>query len=71
MDFEEIRFKLFLQICDKQDLDLKGEDIKSYASNFRSAFMRAHNIAWFYVNMEYNVDGNQKTTEDLDYGEND
>lgn len=30
MDFEEFRQRLFLQICDKKDLDLKGENLKNY-----------------------------------------
>ena len=33
MDFEEFRQRLFLQICDKKDLDLKGENIKAYKTN--------------------------------------
>ena len=44
MDFEEFRQRLFLQICDKKDLDLKGENIKAYKTNFDCAFTRAHNI---------------------------
>lgn len=28
MDFEEFRQRLFLQICDKKDLDLKGENLR-------------------------------------------
>ena len=34
MDFEEFRQRLFLQICDKKDLDLKGENLKNYKTNF-------------------------------------
>ena len=65
MDFEEFRQRLFLQICDKKDLDLKGENIKAY--NFDSAFTMANNIALYYFNQADNVDGGKKTVDDLDY----
>lgn len=51
MCIEELREKLFLQICDKQDLDLKGENIEDYLSNFKGAFNKANNIAMFYKYM--------------------
>lgn len=67
MDFEEFRQKLFLQICDKQNLDLKGENMKGYKSNFDCAFTRAHNIALYYFDTVDKVDGVKKTVDDLDY----
>ena len=65
MNFEEFRQRLFLQICDKKNLDLKGENIKAY--NFDSAFTRANNIALYYFNQADKVDGVKKTVDDLDY----
>lgn len=47
-DFNEKRWELFLQIINKQDLDLKGENIKDYHSNFKSAFAKADNIVRWY-----------------------
>lgn len=67
MDFEEFRQRLFLQICDKKDLDLKGENIKVYKTDFNSAFTRANNIALYYFNQADKVDGGKKTVDDLDY----
>lgn len=56
MDFEDKRWQLFLHICDKQNLDIKGENIKDYASNFKSAFVKADNIVSFYENMALKSD---------------
>ena len=67
MDFEEFRQRLFLQICDKKDLDLKGENMKAYKTNFDCAFTRAHNIALYYFDTVDKVDGVKKTVDDLDY----
>ena len=67
MDFEEFRQRLFLQICDKKNLDLKGENIKAYKTDFNSAFTRANNIALYYFNQADKVDGGKKTVDDLDY----
>ena len=67
MDFEEFRQRLFLQICDKKKLDLKGENIKAYKTGFDSAFTMAHNIALYYFNQTDKVDGGKKTVDDLDY----
>lgn len=67
MYFEEFRQRLFLQICDKQNLDLKGENMKDYKSNFDCAFTRAHNIALYYFDTADKVDGVKKTVHDLDY----
>ena len=67
MDFEEFRQKLFLQICDKNDLDLKGDNIKAYKPNFDCAFTRANNIALYYFNQADKVDGKGKIVDDLDY----
>lgn len=67
MDFEEFRQRLFLQICDKKDLGLKGENIKAYKANFDCAFTRAHNIALYYFDTVDKVDGVKKTVDDLDY----
>lgn len=47
-EFENRRWDLFCHIIDKQDLDLKGENIKDYNSNFKSAFNKADNIAVWY-----------------------
>ena len=57
MDFEEFRQRLLLQICDKKNLDLKGENIKAYKTDFDSAFTRANNIALYYFNQADKVDG--------------
>lgn len=47
-EFEKRRWNLFCHIIDKQELDLKGENIKDYSSNFKSAFNKADNIvAWY------------------------
>ena len=67
MDFEEFRQRLFLQICDKKDLDLKGENQKNYKTNFDCAFTRAHNIALYYFDTVDKVDGGKKTVNDLGY----
>ena len=67
MDFEEFRQRLFLQICDKKNLDLKGENIKAYKTDFNSAFTRANNIALYYFNQADKVDRGKKTVDDLDY----
>lgn len=47
-ELENRRWKLFLHIIDKQDLDLKGEAIKDYVTNFKSAYHRADNIVKWY-----------------------
>lgn len=47
-ELKEKRWKLFLHIIDKQDLDLKGECIQDYHSNFKSAFNKADNIVRWY-----------------------
>lgn len=62
-DFYDTRWELFLQIINKQDLDLKGEMIKDYASNFSSAFIKANNIAEFYENMSAIYDNEQTPNE--------
>lgn len=67
MNFEEFRQRLFLQICDKKKLDLKGENIKAYKTGFDSAFTMANNIALYYFNQADKVDGGKKTVDDLDY----
>lgn len=67
MDFEEFRQRLFLQICNKKKLDLKGENIKAYKTGFDSAFTMANNIALYYFNQTDKVDGTEKTVDDLDY----
>ena len=67
MDFEEFRQRLFLQICNKKDLDLKGENLKNYKTNFDCAFTRAHNIALYYFDTVDKVDGGKKIVDDLDY----
>ena len=67
MDFEEFRQRLFLQICDKKDLDLKGENIKAYKADFDSAFTRANKVALYYFNQADKVDGGKKIVDDLDY----
>ena len=67
MDFEEFRQRLFLQICDKKNLDLKGENIKAYKADFDCAFTRANKVALYYFNQADKVDGVKKTVDDLDY----
>ena len=67
MDFEEFRQRLFLQICDKKDLDLKGENIKAYKVDIDSAVTRANKVALYYFNQADKVDGVKKTVDDLDY----
>ncbi len=67
MDFEEFRQRLFLQICDKKNLDLKGDYLKNYKTGFDSAFTMANNIALYYFNQADKVDGVKKTVDDLDY----
>lgn len=47
-NLDERRWELFLQLLNKTDLDLKGENIKEYKSNFNSAFTKANNIAYLY-----------------------
>ena len=47
-NLDERRWELFLQLLNKTDLDLKGENIKDYKSNFNSAFTKANNIAYLY-----------------------
>ena len=44
-NLDERRWQLFMQLLNKTDLDLKGENIKEYKSNFYSAFTKANNIA--------------------------
>lgn len=53
---DERRWQLFLHILDKQGLDLKGEDIKNYKSNFYSAFTKANNIAYLYQRLSSGID---------------
>lgn len=67
MNFEEFRQRLFLQICNKKKLDLKGDNIKAYKTDFDYAFTRANNIAIYYFNQADKVDGVKKTVDDLDY----
>lgn len=52
MDFDERRWNLFVHLCDKQNLDLKGDSIRDYAANFESAFMKANNIVMMYDRMK-------------------
>lgn len=47
-NLDDRRWELFLQLLNKTDLDLKGENIKEYKSNFNSAFTKANNIAYLY-----------------------
>lgn len=47
-NLDDRRWELFLQLLNKTDLDLKGENIKDYKSNFYSAFTKANNIAYLY-----------------------
>ena len=67
MEFDEMRWQLFLQICDKTGLDLKGDIMKAYKTNFDAAFNRAHNITLYYCNKAADVDERIKTVDDLDY----
>lgn len=66
MKFDEMRWQLFTHICDKQDLDLKGENIKGYYSNFKSAFTKADNIAMLYIKMADNLKNSDRNESDRD-----
>lgn len=55
MDEQEIqnrRWQIFSNIIDKQNLDLKAENMRDYLSNFKSAYNKAVNIVNFFDNCE-------------------
>lgn len=45
-----------MHICDKQNLDLKGDNIKDYQVNFESAFNKSYNVVTQYYRMKKDVD---------------
>lgn len=55
-EFEERVWNIFAHICDKQNLDLKGGNIKDYRVNFESAFNKAYNVVTQYYDMKKDVD---------------
>lgn len=69
-NLDERRWELFLQLLNKTDLDLKGENISDYKSNFYSAFTKANNIACLYqrlvsgIENRNNGDSKTKTNEE-------
>lgn len=54
--FEERVWNVFMHICDKQNLDLKGDNIKDYQVNFESAFNKSYNVVTQYYRMKKDVD---------------
>lgn len=61
---DERRWQLFLQIIDKTNLDLKGENIKEYKSNFWSAFEKANNIAYLYQWYVSDIESSEEETKE-------
>ncbi len=55
-EFEERVWNVFVHICDKQNLDLKADNIKDYRVNFESAFNKAYNVVTQYYSMKKDVD---------------
>ena len=55
-NLDERRWQLFMQLLNKTDLDLKGENIKEYKSNFYSAFTKANNIANLYQRLASGIE---------------
>ena len=55
-NLDERRWGLFLQLLNKTDLDLKGENIKEYKSKFYSAFTKANNIANLYQRLASGIE---------------
>ena len=67
-NLDERRWQLFMQLLNKTDLDLKGENNKEYKSNFYSAFTKANNIANLYQRLASGIEnrnnGVTKTNEE-------
>lgn len=61
---DERRWQLFLQIIDKTNLDLKGEDIKDFKVNFASAFTKANNIAYLYQRYASGIESREEETKE-------
>ena len=55
-NLDERRWELFLQLLNKTDLDLKGENIKNYKSSFYSVFTKANNIANLYQRLASGIE---------------
>ena len=55
-NLDERRWELFLQLLNKTDLDLKGENIKDYKSSFYSVFTKANNIANLYQRLASGIE---------------
>ena len=55
-EFEKRVWDMFFHLCNKQNLDLKGDSIKDYRSNFESTFNKAYNVVSQYYSMKKDVD---------------
>ena len=55
-NLDERRWQLFMQLLNKTDLDLKGENISDYKSNFYSVFAKANNIANLYQRLASGIE---------------
>lgn len=72
---DERRWQLFLHILDKQNLDVKGDNIDGYKPNFYSAFNKANNIAYLYQRLSSGIEvmlkycGEDKSDEDNEVNE--
>ena len=55
-NLDERRWQLFMQLLNKTDLDLKGENIKDYKSSFYSVFTKANNIANLYQRLTSGIE---------------
>lgn len=47
-EMDDKRWELFLQILNKENLDLKGNSMGDYQPNFKSAYQKAFNIVNWY-----------------------
>lgn len=66
MNLDERRWVLFMQLLNKTDLDLKGENIKEYKSNFYSAFTKANNIANLYQRLASGIENRNSNVTKTD-----
>lgn len=55
-EFEKRVWDMFFYLCNKQNLDLKGDSIKDYRSNFESTFNKAYGVVMQYYKMKENID---------------
>lgn len=65
-NLDERRWELFMQLLNKTDLDLKGENIKEYKSNFYSAFTKANNIANLYQRLASGIENRNNNVTKTD-----